>query len=80
MVSDKMKENNITKAINNVLILVVMEYGLRHNGKKLKVIAREGLNPCCNGIWSQTLGLTMKTKFPVFVLILVVMEYGLRQA
>ena len=38
-----------------VLILVVMEYGLRR--KKIQSIVAwiKSLNPCCNGIWSQTL-------------------------
>ena len=37
-----------------VLILVVMEYGLRPHLMKLKP-STTSLNPCCNGIWSQTL-------------------------
>ena len=36
----------------------------------------KGLNPCCNGIWSQTFDDSDFTE--VAVLILVVMEYGLR--
>ena len=41
-----------------VLILVVMEYGLR---LMLRCIcgAKKSLNPCCNGIWSQTLKLDL---------------------
>ena len=35
-----------------VLILVVMEYGLRLDA--YKDVTPSGLNPCCNGIWSQT--------------------------
>ena len=35
-----------------VLILVVMEYGLRHLMNAMTMNGR--LNPCCNGIWSQT--------------------------
>ena len=38
-----------------VLILVVMEYGLRLIGLTLIILTIVGLNPCCNGIWSQTL-------------------------
>ena len=36
-----------------VLILVVMEYGLRQC-KKRGHLESKSLNPCCNGIWSQT--------------------------
>ena len=36
-----------------VLILVVMEYGLRQVIQRAK-IGKQSLNPCCNGIWSQT--------------------------
>ena len=36
-----------------------------------------GLNPCCNGIWSQTIKYSPK-ELDEAVLILVVMEYGLR--
>ena len=35
------------------------------------------LNPCCNGIWSRTLGRTLGLGPEEGVLILVVMEYGL---
>ncbi len=35
------------------------------------------LNPCCNGIWSQTLTCRL-SEVGTKVLILVVMEYGLR--
>ena len=50
MVSDNGKK--VTEIAETVLILVVMEYGLRQtvgiSGDK------QSLNPCCNGIWSQT--------------------------
>ena len=46
---------------SKVLILVVMEYGLRLWFQRFK--DRVCLNPCCNGIWSQTL--VMMTS-PVF--------------
>ena len=36
----------------SVLILVVMEYGLRHEVKTFHNVI--SLNPCCNGILSQT--------------------------
>ena len=35
-----------------VLILVVMEYGLRQEEYSYRLVS--SLNPCCNGIWSQT--------------------------
>ena len=59
-----------------VLILVVMEYGLRltHNPYAPTILCC--LNPCCNGIWSQSANI--KPKHMNNVLILVVMEYGLR--
>ena len=38
-----------------------------------------GLNPCCNGIWSQTSCDYSALESRLGVLILVVMEYGLRQ-
>ena len=60
---------------NTVLILVVMEYGLRPYIMIQKHI--QGLNPCCNGIWSQTIQKLQKMR-DLIVLILVVMEYGLR--
>ena len=42
-----------TKYITFVLILVVMEYGLRLINISLNTEIFS-LNPCCNGIWSQT--------------------------
>ena len=38
-----------------------------------------GLNPCCNGIWSQTNSELIPDCGKLAVLILVVMEYGLRR-
>ena len=37
------------------------------------------LNPCCNGIWSQTENKKKEETLKEQVLILVVMEYGLRR-
>ncbi len=53
-----------------------MEYGLRPAAADTTASVTLGLNPCCNGIWSQTV--LQVSKGPVVVLILVVMEYGLR--
>ena len=66
---------NYKQQVMSVLILVVMEYGLRlvHQGQE----PEWGLNPCCNGIWSQTINNADLLHRPQ-VLILVVMEYGLR--
>ena len=58
-----------------VLILVVMEYGLRPISSLCPLVCC--LNPCCNGIWSQTSPM-MTWLSSTEVLILVVMEYGLR--
>ena len=55
-----------------------MEYGLRLS-VKVGQIMQASLNPCCNGIWSQTTKVTL-SKEAMEVLILVVMEYGLRQS
>gem|GEM_PF-2948049 len=37
-----------------VLILVLMEYGLRHKHPQLATRVQHSLNPCFNGIWSAT--------------------------
>ena len=48
------QENYVRIQMPLVLILVVMEYGLRpHRLGSIKA-TEAGLNPCCNGIWSQT--------------------------
>ena len=39
-------------SLSIVLILVVMEYGLRPT--RIFSQIQDSLNPCCNGIWSQT--------------------------
>ena len=47
-----------------VLILVVMEYGLRRtDGVRLFNYYTCSLNPCCNGIWSQTTNKYFKQYF-----------------
>ena len=45
--------------VHIVLILVVMEYGLRQIMKTNMFYIIISLNPCCNGIWSQTKVLLM---------------------
>ena len=56
-----------------VLILVVMEYGLRLVSFAFW-LPTQGLNPCCNGIWSQTHSVGDGEWTIEAVLILVVME------
>ena len=59
-----------------VLILVLMEYALLHERKRIKPSYLSCLNPCSNGICSLTNNKT--TIEPAFsVLILVLMEYAL---
>ena len=54
MVSDAKEVKSHVKSVT-VLILVVMEYGLRLANLILADAEIEVcLNPCCNGIWSQT--------------------------
>ena len=61
-----------------VLILVLMEYGLRDGWTDLQHRRRPGLNPCFNGIWSAS-ALPITSRLTArLVLILVLMEYGLR--
>ncbi len=72
--SETSYNEHIRNKSETVLILVVVEYGLRH--KDTYVTTIKCLNPCCSGIWSET-----KVTFPQLnplVLILVVVEYGLR--
>ncbi len=44
----------LPEGTTTVLILVVMEYGLRPARTWQPLSTKSGLNPCCNGIWSQT--------------------------
>ena len=37
-----------------VLILILLEYGLRHKMDKVYILTNEGLNPYSIGIWSAT--------------------------
>ncbi len=61
-----------------VLILVLMEYGLRVGAPMLLWRGRYGgLNPCFNGIWSASKSYVQDNNI-MSVLILVLMEYGLR--
>ncbi len=64
-----------------VLILVVMEDTLRvfKSARELKKEMVDGLNPCCNGRYSQRSYFTISTLVS-WVLILVVMEDTLRDS
>ena len=62
----------------DVLILVVMEDGLRLMSTNKQVKRWTRLNPCCNGRWSQTQSKNLRGSMALAVLILVVMEDGLR--
>ena len=64
--------------ISPVLILVLMEYGLRERYERDKSHKRRGLNPCLNGIWSARQPAYTDGYGDGAVLILVLMEYGLR--
>ena len=64
----------------SVLILVLMEYGLREIIKIWKGITfKQSLNPCFNGIWSASYNNGALRASRKHVLILVLMEYGLRE-
>ena len=78
MVCEKLKAKvEILKP--NVLILVLMEYGLRANLLVQNGITTWSLNPCFNGIWSASSSIPLEEMLSILsVLILVLMEYGLR--
>ena len=62
-----------------VLILILMEYGLRGLSNSTVGKLWRGLNPCFNGIWSASrMSSSFGEAFESLVLILVLMEYGLR--
>ena len=68
-----------SRCAKQVLILVVMEYGLGEVKFPLVLTQLQRLNPCCNGIWSRSCcpAGQQELGFSRGVLILVVMEYGL---
>ncbi len=47
-------KTDVVKAVVDVLILVLMEYGLGHGGTFADEATLKRLNPCFNGIWSRT--------------------------
>ena len=53
---------------DTVLILVVMEYGLRRLSHEVAGQKAASLNPCCNGIWSQTGFMPVQKKHLIYSL------------
>ena len=69
----------IIQKTDKVLILVVMEDGLRGLSGSTNNKSNNSLNPCCYGRWSQRIEeLDLDNDPDYYVLILVVMEDGLR--
>ena len=60
-----------------VLILILLEYGLRQTTKVICVRIFTRLNPYSTGIWSAT-DLEAHKNIVTHVLILILLEYGLR--
>ena len=61
-----------------VLILILLEYGLRQKKNEHGVISRVSLNPYSIGIWSATIH-WCNVRQNEDVLILILLEYGLRR-
>ena len=62
-----------------VLILILLEYGLRLVTTDLKPYVGSGLNPYSIGIWSATVDDNDQPLLNKDVLILILLEYGLRR-
>ena len=62
-----------------VLILILLEYGLRHCKQVTFNHAWVSLNPYSIGIWSATYVKITQNRMGIKVLILILLEYGLRQ-
>ena len=62
-----------------VLILILLEYGLRHVLRTYYPEIYKGLNPYSIGIWSATVTKVMLPQGTDEVLILILLEYGLRR-
>ena len=60
----------------NVLILIVVEYGLGEVDELPNGLTSASLNPYCSGIWSRSRTLK-RLMYQNLVLILIVVEYGL---
>ena len=61
-----------------VLILILLEYGLRQVVSKLTPLLVGSLNPYSIGIWSAPKGTNPYLPTGLSVLILILLEYGLR--
>ena len=62
-----------------VLILILLEYGLRPGAVSVKGIPQNRLNPYSIGIWSATHQRVFQRTLCSPVLILILLEYGLRR-
>ena len=76
MVCDRRKNNKYVRF--EVLILILLEYGLRQHTKATHLATRPRLNPYSIGIWSATAHLLICLFSSLNVLILILLEYGLR--
>ena len=68
---------HVNAKFREVLILVLMEDGLRDKNKTMNNLELS-LNPCSYGRWSQSMKTLAQMRQRHFVLILVLMEDGLR--
>ena len=62
----------------NVLILILLEYGLRQTASLIAELSASSLNPYSIGIWSATHPKKNVNILKLLVLILILLEYGLR--
>ena len=69
----------VLQTSNRVLILILLEYGLRHAKKEDIDADKPCLNPYSIGIWSATQHRGTQRTWLLLVLILILLEYGLRQ-
>ena len=78
MVCDRLTPR-YTENLTPVLILILLEYGLRRDTFYRVPRLTPRLNPYSIGIWSATDELEFNIKLSASVLILILLEYGLRQ-
>ena len=77
MVCDKAKVEHLYWQAS-VLILILLEYGLRRQQTILHSWTLLRLNPYSIGIWSATMAKSSARTMCAMVLILILLEYGLR--
>ena len=70
--------NNKSYVAARVLILILLEYGLRLSSLRIYASKWKRLNPYSIGIWSATLAQMRSNTQILQVLILILLEYGLR--